>query len=209
MLLEAFLPQCAAADIGIKGGLAWSKFAMAGNSLYYFVNHIAPAAGVYFNLSLGSMTLQPEIFYIRMRTGREGGIWTETRASFAGLEPEPCIAWPEERLDYLQIPVLLRVNIIAGPISPFAFAGPYTSLLLAAKGLTEVASGPIVEDLKAAYKPLDYGFVLGGGLALRAAAVKLSVEVRYIVGLANVAKDQGPGFSLMNRSILLLAGIGL
>ena len=50
--------------------------------------------------------------------------------------------------------------------------------------------------------------MFGGGVDFKMAVVKISVEIRYNLGLANLDKEPEPGFSVKNRSVMILAGIG-
>ena len=104
--LTAFIPGPLEAGVGLKGGVTWSSLALAspdpipfsfGNLQYY-------AGGLFFDLGLGFVSIQPEILYVRM-----GGLYEVDEANSL-----------EFRHQYIQVPLLLRFNVVpAGPIRPF------------------------------------------------------------------------------------------
>jgi hypothetical protein len=187
----AVLPQRAAAGVGVKGGYAMSTLAMTPASSIPLVNLKAPVGGVFFGIGLGLFSIQPEILYVRMGTR---------------IQAEGSPDWMEIRLDYIQVPVLLKINVLPGPISPMIYGGPYGAFRFAAKGAISGVSG--TADIGDAYTTTDYGVVFGGGIDFRLPVIKLSAEARYNLGLSNIAKDPAPGVSTKNKSLMVLVGIG-
>ncbi len=191
LVLAAVAPQPAAAGFGLKGGLAFSTFNYNFETPAGLYSLKAPMGGVFWGFNLGIFSIQPEALYVRM-----------------GARMEEGTDWMEARLDYIQVPVLLKLNILPGPVSPMIYAGPYLSFLISAKGVQEIGGVTESFDIKDGYTSTDYGFVFGGGIDFRLAAVKLSAEVRYNLGMANIAKDPIAGFSQKNQSLMVLVGIG-
>jgi hypothetical protein len=189
LVAAALMPQQARAGVGFKAGLALSKLSITDETGY--MSRKAPTFGAYFSLGLGPVAIQPEVLY----------------APF-GARMEEGADWMEYRMDYLQVPVLVKVNVMPGPISPCVYAGPYGAYLLSAKGVAEIDGVRSEESFKDELKSTDFGLVFGGGVDFKMAVVKLSVEVRYNLGLANLEKVEEPGFSVKNRSLMILAGIG-
>jgi len=184
----ALLPQSGAASVGIKGGLALSTVRVSGTSeMTGLTNLKAPVFGLSLGLGMGLFTLQPEFLYVRMGTSMVAD----------AVEAE-------DHLDYLQVPILLKINVMPGPISPVIYGGGYGSYLLAAKGVTEGVS----VDIKDEVKSTDYGLVFGGGVEFKLAVVKLTAEIRYNLGLANIAKEISDGSSVKNKSLMFLVGVG-
>lgn len=191
LFTAALLPQSAGAAVGFKGGYALSKFAVTGEAPPIpLVNLKAPVGGVFFGIGFGLFSIQPEILYVRMGT----------RMQEAG-SPD----WMEIRLDYVQVPLLLKVNVMPGPISPMIYGGPYGAYRIAAKGVISGVSGST--DIGDQYAKTDYGIIVGGGLDFKLAVIKLSAEARYNLGLANIAVDPDPGTSVKNKSLMFLVGI--
>ncbi len=191
LFLTGFLTQTAGAAVGFKGGLALSNFNYSGEAPPEpLTNLTAPMGGIFFSLGFGPVSIQPEVLYVRMGTR---------------MEESP--DWVEDRLDYVQVPVLLKINFVPGPISPMIFAGPYGSYRLAAHEVSYIdgVSGSL--DIKDQFKSTDYGVVFGGGLDFHLGFIKISGEARYNLGLANIEANPTPGTSIKNKSLMFLAGI--
>ena len=152
------------------------------------------AGGLSFNLGLGFVSIQPEILYVR-----SGGRFE--------ADPDNYL---EFWFDYIQVPVLLKLNIVpAGPIRPFLCAGGYGAYLFKATGVivaagVELPHGDLIDD----YQKLDYGVVGGAGLTFKLPGIALTVEGRYNYGLRNLLIDPAAGESMKNSSLMALVGIG-
>jgi hypothetical protein len=196
LCVAALLPQSLSAGFGIKGGYAWSNFTLTETGPIPLTNQnmTSPVGGVFFNIKLGPLTIQPEFLYVRM-----GGKYIVDGSG------------SEFRFDYIQVPLLLKLNIIPlGPISPFIFAGGYGSYLFKAKEVTlvdGVVDGDPV-DLLAEYEKYDYGVVGGAGLKFNLPGLSFSIEGRYNYGLQNILTDPGAGEAVKNTSMMVLVGIG-
>lgn len=193
LCLAALVPQALQADIGIKGGLSLSKFELTSSEpppftfgyLRYYVG------GLSFGINLGIVSIQPEVLYTRMGARYASG--TDSL---------------EYRFDYIQVPVLLKINVIpAGPIRPFICAGGYGSYRIKAEGVMVSAGVTDRQDMSDTILKYDYGVVGGVGLAFHLPGITLTAEGRYNLGLMNIIKDPSPGESVKNRSIMVLAGI--
>jgi hypothetical protein len=192
--LVAFTPRPAEAGVGIKGGVSWSSLALASTdpipfslgTLQYYTG------GLFFDIGLGFVSIQPEILYVRM-----GGLYEVDEANSL-----------EFRHQYIQVPLLLRFNVIpAGPIRPFVCAGGYGAYLLKSEGVMEVDGETTTEVITEDYQRYDYGVVGGAGILFKLGIVGISVEGRYNYGLANLFKDPAVGDSMKNRSAMALIGI--
>lgn len=194
LCVAAVLPQALSAGVGIKGGLSLSKYSYSAAEPMPFAmqNLTGLVGGVYFNMGLGPLSFQPEVLYARMGM----------KYSFEG-------ATIEYQTDYIQVPLLFKVSVIpAGPIRPVVYAGGYGSYLLNAKGVMTSEEGSDSGDLDEMYQKYDYGLVGGAGVEFKLPGIKLSLEGRYNLGLANVLKEAEAGESLKNRSIMVLLGVG-
>jgi len=194
LCVAALVPQALQAGVGLKGGLSLSKFQLASTeppdfafgNLRYFVG------GLSLGLNLGIVSIQPEVLYTRMG------------ARYA-VDPD----FLEYRFDYIQVPVMLRINVIpAGPVRPFICGGGYGSYLIKATGVMESGGVRDEQDLADTFQKYDYGVVGGAGLAFHLPGITLTAEGRYNLGLMNILKDPSVGESVKNRSIMALVGIG-
>ena len=103
-------------------------------------------------------------------------------------------------LDYLDIPVYLRLAMPTPGISPFGYAGPQASFEL--KCGTQSGNCPDSGRPKA-----TYAGVIGAGLRF-ASFMGLSVEGRYVYGLTDLnLSTVSTSESYQTRSFMLLAGI--
>lgn len=194
LCVAALVPQTLSAGVGIKGGYSWSKFELKSSEPPPFTFGYLPAAvgGIYFDINLGLISIQPEVLYTRIGAKYEEG--------------EDSLQY---RSDYIQVPVLLKLNVIpAGPLRPFIAVGAYGAYLLKARGVMVVDGVTDSTDLADQMQKYDYGAVGGAGLAFRLPGVSITVEGRYNLGLANIMKDPAAGDSIKNRSVMALVGIG-
>ena len=194
LCVAVLIPQALQAGVTLKGGLSLSKFQLTSSeppdfafgNLRYFVG------GLSLGLNLGIVSIQPEVLYTRM------GARYAVGADFL-----------EYRYDYIQVPLLLRINVIpAGPLRPFICGGGYGSYLIKATGVMEVEGVRDEEDMSDTFQKYDYGVVGGAGLAFHLPGITLTAEGRYNMGLMNILKDPVASESVKNRSIMALVGIG-
>lgn len=188
------VPQALNAGIGFKLGYTSSTLPQTSEtSLPFAFGALSSfAGGLSFENGLGFFSVVPELLYVRM-----GGQYRFDASNSL-----------EERHDYIQVPVLLKLNIIpAGPIRPFLSGGVYGAYLLNAKGIMEIDGAPMEEDITGNYERFDYGLVGGVGLAFKLPGIALSIEGRFNYGLQNIWKDPEPGYSMKNQCWMALAGI--
>ena len=112
------------------------------------------------------------------------------------------------QLDYLEIPVLLRVT---GPTIAsnrlHLFAGPSAGVRLNAKRQTKFVgdslSSGVVEDVGDFVKRYDLGVVAGAGLDI---GRRLMIDGRYTWGLTNVNRDELNPATIKTRLFSVMAG---
>lgn len=192
--LTALVPLGLQAGVGLKGGLSWSSLSLASTEPipFTFGTSQSYAGGMFFDIGMGFVTVQPEILYVRM-----GGEYEVDELNSL-----------EFRHQYIQVPLLLRFNILpAGPIRPFICAGGYGAYLIKAEGVMEIDGTVEKTDVTEDYQRFDYGLVGGAGLLFKLGVVGLSIEGRYNYGLANLLKDPAVGDSMKNQSLMALVGI--
>lgn len=111
-------------------------------------------------------------------------------------------------INYLEVPVLARVNVSVGNAKPFVVVGPSFGFRLSAK---DSDGNDIKDDLKA----LDLEIVFGGGLEI---TNMIGVEARFQQSLADQLTDTGrrnfgvsnqPYNKFYNRAISILVDISL
>lgn len=105
------------------------------------------------------------------------------------------------RLDYIDVPIYLRLSLPTPGISPFAYVGP--------QGSYEIQCGTGGGDCPdSGREKFTYAGVIGGGVRLGALA-GLMIEGRYVYGLSDLnLTTVGSSESYKTRSLLLLVGFG-
>jgi hypothetical protein len=95
-------------------------------------------------------------------------------------------------LDYLEVPVLLKVKFGTSDFRPFAFAGPSIAFRLSARQNLEgyPINGPTDSDLGSLYQSIDASFEIGGGTEYQISTfTAMFGGVRYSMGLSNLSSS--------------------
>ncbi len=145
---------------GVKAGANYSTFNNTDNVEY----KAGFVGGVYSSIKVPAspLTIQPEVLYAQYGAGIENSD-----------------AW--FRVNYLQIPVLLKFGFNTPGIQPNVYFGPYMGFNLNSEVKNE--SGSINLDDQA--EGTDFGVAVGAGLDVR----KFNIGLRYTAGLKDVAND--------------------
>jgi hypothetical protein len=110
-------------------------------------------------------------------------------------------------LGYLEIPILVKANIITGSVRPYLFAGPSIGLLLAAS----VQTNGQTADIKSYYNSVDFSLVGGAGLAFDISPrITICFDASYTVGLTDIDKNSDGSYgnpAVMSRDIRIAAGV--
>lgn len=144
------------------------------------------------------------------RTGFAAGVGFATRGViglgveglFAQRGVESASDVDERKLDYVDLPVYVRVILPTGGLRPFGYAGPQVSFELRCRaGSVDCADG--------ARKKTTYAAVIGGGLRFGGWR-GFQIEARYVYGLADLKLDTVTSEdSYKTRAFLILVGLSL
>ncbi len=95
-----------------------------------------------------------------------------------------------DALNYLEIPIVLKLAFGDGDVKPYLFAGPSIGILLSASNATTGIVPPIA-DLKSHLNATDISISFGAGLSdkLNSGQI-LFFDVGYAAGLTKIYKDQ-------------------
>jgi hypothetical protein len=181
-LLVGAIPAAARAQVAIKGGVTWSDVSNRG---------VLPGD-------------------LSGRTGFTAGIGISTPWEVIGVGAEGLFAQrgiigsaesDSRRLDYIDVPVYLRVAIPELPVRPFIYAGPQFSFELRCRAGD--ASCPDNDR-----PTTSYAAAVGAGLRF-GERQGVSVEGRYLYGLTDlklgtVTDDN----SYRTRAFLIMVGVG-
>ena len=163
--------------IGVKGGLLFSSLDSAGQS---YKNNNGWEAGMFFGGNRnGTVGVMADVLYAK----KGGKIGSAVLNNY-----------------YLEIPILLRVNIgsankNSGAII-YGLGGPAFDILLKSQ-LNGV-------DVKSSYESLDMGILVGAGVEVS----RFLVEGRYNIGVKNIAKaNSAASTDVKSKSFAVLAGL--
>lgn len=183
--------------IGIMGGVNLAK--ISGNDVTSADNRTGFLGGVFVTFHLtNTFAIQPEAIYSQRGTSENSDPNFDATI----------------KMDYIDIPVLLRYDIpVVGPIRPFFLAGPafgiQTKCTIGIEGQGVSASADcdqFSEDPEASFesKTFDLSGVFGAGLDFRLGGHTLMVGARYQHGFSDVVKDA----SAKSRTWSVVAGLG-
>ncbi len=204
VLLAGFFPRPASAevtfDLGIRGGISLAKIMEVLDSVEDPSSTLTrPVLGGFIAINVNRMfTFQPELYYLN-----QGGVWNE---EFMGSAYE----WLHTQR-YIHIPLLVKIHVMPeGRTIPIVFAGPAVDFLLSAREkLTIDGTVEYDDDLKPALKSTNFSLVFGGGVEMMLDKLKLILDIRYNLGLANiVAAEFADGWSLKTKAVMIVAGVG-
>lgn len=181
LLFTLVIAPPGSAQLGLKGGVS---FATLSNATPDLKTRTGFAGGVALSFGRGTLALQPEVLFVRKSAARE---------PTTGEEPAAV------RTDYLEIPVLLRLNLPVGGVTAFGLGGGLYDLLLNC----DLVGGACPNEVSGH----DFGVVLGGGIKFGGRR-PLSIEGRYTWGLTNIS-ELSSGLDQKTRTFMILAGIGL
>lgn len=193
-------PVSAGIHFGIKGGLTLGNIKTVPDNFmgYKWQNKRGLAGGIFMEVGLpGPFSIQPEVLYVQKGA----------RVSFTveGIDAEMKV-----NVDYIEIPLLLKVKLIPGGLlSPSVYAGPYVGFMRKAEAVISALGYSETEDIKDQLKDTDYGITFGLGLSQSLGVVRVTLDARYDFGIPNIMKiitEDGPE-SVKTRTWLFLAGI--
>jgi hypothetical protein len=146
-------------EIGVKAGLTFATISES-NLSPNFESKTGFAAGVHFGFPIGTnFMIQPE------------ALITQQGAGISDSDGEI-------KLNYLQVPLNLRLNFGSGSVRPFILAGPYAAFKLSCD-----IDDSFDDDCDNDISGTDYGFDFGGGIRFS----NFLLEARYNLGLADVS----------------------
>ncbi len=167
-------------SFGIKGGLSYATLSDKSPDMN---NRTGFAAGVAIDMRAGLIGIQPELLYVQKGVTESG--------SPSGSSP---------KLDYAEVPILLKLTLGTPGIQPMIYAGPSVGFRLNCKVLeVTCASGTI--------KSTDWAAVLGGGVRI-GGNKGVTLEGRYSWGLKDI-HDVSAGVEQKTRTFLALVGFSL
>lgn len=119
------------------------------------------------------------------------------------------------RLDYVEIPLLLRYDFARTIIGPHVYIGPSVGWNVGCEARytsTDTEAAPFTTDCDDdGFKPktLDYGLTAGAGVDLNFGGIGATAGLRYGIGLADIRQDNKSQFRnrVHNGVLSLYAGV--
>ena len=201
LLLVSLLasPGFSGIKIGVKGGFSLANLTFKPELTNSpLSNKTGAVGGISLNVGIASFfSLQPEVLYVQK--GTKG---SET------IEGEEVTGKYE--FDYVEVPLLLNFSFAKEGSSfvPSIFAGPYAGFNTRAKIKVTEAGESYSEDFKDEVKDTEFGLTFGIGLGKKIGHGKIVLDVRYDLGLTNIATSSFEGNSIKSKGISVLAGLG-
>ena len=200
------LPATASArvtTIGIKAGLSVATLhgSLPTDGVVENGWKLGFGGGVSFGIPLaGGLSLQPEVGYVAKGTSLGNIDLTDSGGNVLGS------AELLQTLGYLEVPVLARVSLPGGLLSPYVLAGPVLGIRVSQRirvtGDLSYSTG--VEY----FRSWDLGVGAGAGFELGRGPVRGILEGRYTRGLTAAAEDVYSA-DARNGDILVSVGVAL
>ncbi|MBW6513270.1 MAG: PorT family protein [Candidatus Syntrophosphaera sp.] len=180
---------------GIKAGMNISRVT-GDDSPVSADSHLGYHAGILMRLYISeSLILQPELLYTQKGYNYK---YTDTQA-----EVDHRI---RDSFDYVEVPVLVKLNVNAGDVGLQPYAGLAVSYLVNAKSKETISNDNVSitynNDVKEEVNALGFGFLVGADVVIMQ---KYLVGGRYNFGLSNIWKDGYEGGSDVQNGVLMLS----
>jgi len=170
-------------SFGLKGGVNLASFG-SGGAFDNGDRVISPGRrtglilGAFVAIPVGpSVLIQPEAVFTQ-----KGARYT------AGTEAELVYA-----VDYLEVPLLLKVRLGGGATRGALFGGPAVAFRLNGTVTSRDGEEESSTDVSEMLRTVDWGVVFGGGIDVSAGSGVLTLEGRYTLGLSKLGKDLEEG----------------
>jgi len=207
LLVMLLAVSLAFSQFGIKGGINLGRFGGADKSLdpsdfdpsLTNLPKVDPTArlgltgGISYKIGLiAGLSIQPEVLYTQ-----KGSVYEiPLPVALGGGSVKGTF-----KLDYVDIPVLVKFNLPMPVISPYIEGGVSYSFLLSAKLKGEGPGGSNEIDMKDSMTKNDFSIIVGVGVEL----LILDVNARYVIGKTKIFKDSDA--KVFNQGIMLTAGL--
>ena len=131
------------------------------------------------------------------------GVGAEAMYAQRGLKSDESIATADTKLDYVDIPAYIKVNIPVPGVRPYAYLGPQVSFEVGCASSDGAAcSNPN-------RKKTDFAGLIGAGVRFGPDNIGVGVEARYVYGLTDLNLNTvSNAESYKNRTFMILVRIG-
>lgn len=177
-----FAAEAQSISVGVYGGVNVSTAETTGGGTNS--EHYGPIAGAAFEVGLmQTLAFRAEAQYVQ----RGGTLQLTTSSSSTPITTQ-------YTLDYLEIPINVRLNLNQGSPTFYAYGGTTLGTLLAA---TADRDGQTNQDVKNSFETMTISLDIGGGVDLALSeAVHLRGDLRYNYALTDEARQQQEFFAV-------------
>jgi hypothetical protein len=173
-------PEAGAEDVyyGVLGGANFSKVVFTPDLEFDWDGGTSPIGGAFLGLDFGeSLSVETRVTFVRTSA--------EIVATANGLR-----ATGEAQVDYLSVPLLLRVRLRGHAVAPFLVAGPELGFKTGAQLRTTI-NGVTQDDpeFDETIASRHYSLNIGSGLEIPAGKITVILEGLYSHGLNDI--DEG------------------
>ena len=197
ILTTLTLSEVSAQSLSFGPKLGYTSSTLAGNDAPDGTNALSGiSGGVFFKVNAGDIVaIQPEILYIQR------GATTTTENDPNGVTLG---------VDYLQVPILLKVQIPTdGKIFPFVYVGPYGAFELNNDFSASAFDGILTINDEADVNDFDYGAAVGAGMDFQIDNLFIGFDARYDIGMSKILEIDNSDQDMKNRAFTIFASMGV
>ena len=144
-------------------------------------------------LVLGDLSIDPNnVTDSDWKKGMSLGLFLEIPIGYGSFSLQPGLGFSQKGyedsssslgLNYLDLPLLMKVGFLQGDVVPYLTAGPYVAFLMAAKSKTLFGE----TDVKELFNKIDCGLIGGVGIDIGISReIKIGLGANYGMGLLNI-----------------------
>lgn len=177
---------------GFKAGLNLADVVGGASDVFERTTKVAYAAGGFVRFPLNdTFSIQPEVLFTMKGNGADTSAFSED----GDLDIE-------FKQNYIEVPLLLAIDLGQGKVRPVLLVGPYMARRLDSKVVFRSQGESSESDVEEDFRDFDFGLIVGGGLELG----RVMIEARYGRTVTRIDKLSSlPG--LRNSVFSFMAGV--
>jgi hypothetical protein len=179
-------PLAAQSELGVKTGLSFGDISNKGLLPGSLDTRNGVAGGLFFGARSGVVGFGLEGLYAQR-----------------GLQSDQSLALSRTRLDYIDVPLYLKLSAPTSGLRPFVYAGPQVSFEVKCERANGASCEPDTDR-----KKTNYAGIIGAGIRL-GGSLGLGLEGRYVYGLTDLKlATLTSSDSFKHRTFMILLSVG-